>query len=224
MDPSPQKIFMNLSTNKVFFTIISWVYKGCVNRQNSYEDDCAKILIIYLVSNQPYILQNDPLDKNVPTEKNAEIILFGFDDVVIQTLRHLWKKCVDHKSLYWKKRIWSHFMYLGQSMNLSADLCIYQFYTLCVYAQRESCRKNGSDVLLWTLWHGHTKAGQPARTYILQLCADKGCSPEDLLEAMEIGQGWQEKVRDICVTWWWWCNGLLKIISRYSPLPSQVGL
>ena len=36
------------------------------------------------------------------------------------------------------------------------------------------------DVLLWTLSHGRSKAGRPARTYIQQLCADTGCSPEDL--------------------------------------------
>ena len=40
------------------------------------------------------------------------------------------------------------------------------------------------DVLLWIPSHGQAKAGQPARTYIHQLCEDMGCSPEDLLEAM----------------------------------------
>ena len=42
-----------------------------------------------------------------------------------------------------------------------------------------------SDVLLWTPSHGWAKAGQPAWTYIQQLCADTGCSPEDLAEAMD---------------------------------------
>ena len=43
-----------------------------------------------------------------------------------------------------------------------------------------------SDVLLWwTPSHGWAKAGRPARTYIQQLCADTGCSPEDLREAMD---------------------------------------
>ena len=37
-----------------------------------------------------------------------------------------------------------------------------------------------SDVLLWTPSQGRAKAGRPARTYIQQLCADMGCSPEDL--------------------------------------------
>ena len=64
-----------------------------------------------------------------------------------------------------------------------------------------------SDVLLWTLSHGRAKAGWPARTYIQQLCAKTGCSPEDLLEAVDNREGWWERVRDICadsVTWCWW--------------------
>ena len=36
-----------------------------------------------------------------------------------------------------------------------------------------------SDILLWAPSHGRAKAGQPARIYIQQLCADTGCSPED---------------------------------------------
>ena len=41
-----------------------------------------------------------------------------------------------------------------------------------------------SDVLLWTPTYGWAKAGRPARTYTQQPCADRGCSPEDLPEAM----------------------------------------
>ena len=41
-----------------------------------------------------------------------------------------------------------------------------------------------SDVLLWTPAYGQAKAGQPARTYIQQLCEDTGYSPEDLPEVM----------------------------------------
>ena len=63
-----------------------------------------------------------------------------------------------------------------------------------------------SDVLLWTPSHGWSKAGQPARTYIEQLCVDTGCSPEDLQEAMNNREGWRERVRDIRTdgtTRWW---------------------
>ena len=63
------------------------------------------------------------------------------------------------------------------------------------------------DILLWTPSHGRAKAGRPARTYIQQLCADTGCSLEDLLEAMDNREGWWERVREIHaggVAWWWW--------------------
>ena len=61
-----------------------------------------------------------------------------------------------------------------------------------------------SDILLWTPSHGQAKAGQPARTYIQQLCANTGCSLEDL-GVMDDRDGWQERVREICAgsaTWW----------------------
>ena len=64
-----------------------------------------------------------------------------------------------------------------------------------------------SDVLLWTPTHGREKAGRPARTYIQQLCEDTGCNLEDLPEAMNDREKWQERVRDIRAggtTWWWW--------------------
>ena len=64
-----------------------------------------------------------------------------------------------------------------------------------------------SDVLLWTPSHGRAKARRTARTYIQQLCADTGCSPEVLPEAMDDRQKWRERVRDIRadgITWWWW--------------------
>ena len=41
-----------------------------------------------------------------------------------------------------------------------------------------------SDVLMWTSAYGQSKAGRSARTYIQQLCDDKGCNIEDLPEAM----------------------------------------
>ena len=64
-----------------------------------------------------------------------------------------------------------------------------------------------SDVLLWTSAYGQAKAGRPARTYIQQLCEDTGCSPEDLLEAINDREKWRGRVRDIRasgMTWWWW--------------------
>ena len=64
-----------------------------------------------------------------------------------------------------------------------------------------------SDILLSTTSHGRANAGRPAWTYIQQLCANMGCSPEDLPVAMNDREGWRARVRDICAdgaTWWWW--------------------
>ena len=64
-----------------------------------------------------------------------------------------------------------------------------------------------SDILRWTPSHGRAKAGRPVWTYIQQLCADTGCSFEDLPEAMDNREGGQERVREIRAggaTWWWW--------------------
>ena len=63
-----------------------------------------------------------------------------------------------------------------------------------------------SDILLWTPSHGWAKAGRPARTYIQQLCADTGCSLEDLPGAMDDRDRWWERVREIYTgsTIWWW--------------------
>ena len=46
-----------------------------------------------------------------------------------------------------------------------------------------------SDILLWTPSHGRAKTGRPARTNIQQLCADIGCSLEDVLGAMDDREG-----------------------------------
>ena len=54
-----------------------------------------------------------------------------------------------------------------------------------------------SDVLLWTPTYGQAKEGPPSRTYIQQLCEDTGCNPEDLPEAMNDREKWQEMVKDI---------------------------
>ena len=74
----------------------------------------------------------------------------------------------------------------------------------------EHCWRNRdeiiSDILWWNPLHGRAKVGRPARTYIQQFCADTGCSPEDLPEAMDDREGRRERVRDVhdSSTWWWW--------------------
>ena len=70
-----------------------------------------------------------------------------------------------------------------------------------------------SDVLLWSPTYGRAKAGRPARTYIQQLYEDTGCSQEDLPEAMNDGEKWRERFRDIRAsgtTWWWWWHLVMK--------------
>ena len=59
----------------------------------------------------------------------------------------------------------------------------------CVRSRDELIR----DVFLWASSQGWAKAGRPAKTYIQQLCADTGCSSEDLLEAMDDRDGWRER-------------------------------
>ena len=70
------------------------------------------------------------------------------------------------------------------------------------------------DVLLWIPSHGRAKTGWPARTYIQQLYADTRCSLEELPEAMDDGEGWRERVRDIRAdgaTGWWWHQKYVKV-------------
>ena len=67
-----------------------------------------------------------------------------------------------------------------------------------------------NDVLLWIPSHGRAKAGCPAQTYIQQLCADTGCSPEDLPKAMDDREVWREGVRNIHAdSATWWCRVIL---------------
>ena len=80
-------------------------------------------------------------------------------------------------------------------------------------------------VRLWTPSYGRTKTWRTARTYILQLCEDTGCRPEDLPEAMSDREEWRKRVRDICAsgtTWWYveYCglSFVSEIFENYSGL------
>ena len=85
-------------------------------------------------------------------------------------------------------------------------------WTHCILSSRKLSSDKDyriSDVLLWTLSHDRARAGRPARTDIQLLCVDTGRIPEDLPEAMNDMDGWQERVRDIRADgaiWWWWRN------------------
>ena len=72
-----------------------------------------------------------------------------------------------------------------------------------------------SEVLLWTPSHGRVRIGRLARTYIQEVCANTGCSPE---EAMDDREEWRENIRDIStdgMTWWWWW----RMYSKCSYIP-----
>ena len=53
-----------------------------------------------------------------------------------------------------------------------------------------------NDVLLWTLTHEHASVDRLKRTYLHQLCADTGCSLEDLPVAMDNRGEWRERERE----------------------------
>ena len=55
-----------------------------------------------------------------------------------------------------------------------------------------------NDVLLWTPIHGHTSFGQPAKTYIHQLCVDTGYNLEHLPGVMGDGNRWWESQETLC--------------------------
>ena len=76
-----------------------------------------------------------------------------------------------------------------------------------------------SDVSLWTPRYGRAKAGRPARTYQQQLCEDRGCSPEDLPEAMNDREKLRERVRNIragsTTSWWWWLETIKLSVNKW---------
>ena len=83
-----------------------------------------------------------------------------------------------------------------------------------------------SDVLLWTPTYGRAKAERPARTFIQQLCEDTECGPEDLPEAMNDREKWQERVRDIRASGARHDNDVddIYIYIYILPYPCRVGL
>ena len=76
------------------------------------------------------------------------------------------------------------------------------------------------DILLWTPSHGWTKAGQPARTYIQQLCADTEYSLEDLLGVMDDRWVASEGLGNPC----WQCNKMMKNFYWEQRLQIECGL
>ena len=52
-----------------------------------------------------------------------------------------------------------------------------------------------SDVLRWTPLNRRAGVGRPARTYLQQLCTDRGCTLENLPGAMDDRDKWRERIR-----------------------------
>ena len=81
------------------------------------------------------------------------------------------------------------------------------------------------------MYYGQAKAGWPAQTYILQLCEDTGCNPEDLPEVMNNREKWRERVREIRAGgttwwwwWWWWWLWILSIGVSFPPINVWIAL
>ena len=64
------------------------------------------------------------------------------------------------------------------------------------------------DEHIWSRSPEHTSVGQPAKTYIHQLCADTGYCLVDFPSVIAERNEWRERVKGICAVstpWWrWW--------------------
>ena len=80
-----------------------------------------------------------------------------------------------------------------------------------------------SDILMWTPSPGRAKAGRPARTYILQLCADTGCNLEDLPGAMDDRDLWRQRVRESLRRDMIMMMIYMRLPSIYPSIPSAIG-
>ena len=76
-----------------------------------------------------------------------------------------------------------------------------------------------SDVILWVPSHRRASVGWLTRTYLQQLCRDTGCCLEDLPDAMNDGDEWRDRVREIHASsmtwWWWWWYYIISLIYKY---------
>ena len=116
-----------------------------------------------------------------------EYFIWSFDSNYTRMLQGILNKCCRQHSI--KQQLYSHLPPIMKTIQVRQTRCVAH----CWRSRDELI----SDVLLWNPSHGRAKAGRQTRTYIQQLCADTGCSLEDLLWVMNDREGWCERVREI---------------------------
>ena len=79
-----------------------------------------------------------------------------------------------------------------------------------------------SDIILWISLLRREKKGRPARICIRQISTDTEYSLEDLPGAMDDRDGWQERVREICVGRATWCYIYIYIVKYIVSWPTVV--
>ena len=68
----------------------------------------------------------------------------------------------------------------------------------------EKQRQTHKRCFLWTPTHGRTSVGWPAEIYIHQLCANTGCSQEDVPRTIINRDRWWKRVKwihAVCMSW-----------------------
>ena len=97
-----------------------------------------------------------------------------------------------------KQQLYSHLTPISKNIHIK--------WTRHMWYFQKGKDEHKSDVLLWTLTHGCTSIGWPARIYLSQFYADIGCSLEDLLGSVNDRDWWREResqgIWAVNMTWW----------------------
>ena len=88
-----------------------------------------------------------------------------------------------------KQQLYGHVLPIMQTIQVSRI----RYASNCWKCRDELIR----DIPLWAPSYRRAKAGRPVRIYKQQLCADTGCSHDDLQGAMDDRDVWSETVKEI---------------------------